>query len=79
MDRVSENAKPATKSLDTMQVEADQTDPFWMLKKLQCELLDTNNETIREDMEERYSHPNLGLPDIYFSLSSHPYPLGFST
>ena len=48
-----------------MEVEADQTDPFWMLKRLQCELLDTNNETIREDMEERYSHPNLGLPDIY--------------
>lgn len=48
-----------------MEVEADQTDPFWMLKRLQCELLDTNNETIREDMEERYSHPNLGLPDSY--------------
>jgi hypothetical protein len=48
-----------------MEVEADQTDPFWMLKKLQCELLDTNNETIKEDMEERYSHPYLGLPDSY--------------
>ena len=61
MDRVSENAKPATKSLDTMQVEADQTDPFWMLKKLHRELLDKNNE----DMEERYSHSNLGTPRFY--------------
>lgn len=59
MDRVSENAKPATKSLDTMQVEADQTDPFWMLKKLHCELLDRNNEDIYGG---KIQSSNLGTP-----------------